>query len=55
MRRTCQLEDFCSQILQDGRGVYGSLGAYTHVELRALFEVPVDTADGELEGCENVK
>lgn len=49
MRRTCQFEDFCSEILQDSGGVHSSLCAYAQVVLRALFEVPVDTSDRELD------
>ena len=48
MQRTCQLEDFGGQIFQNGGGVHSSFGSYAHVVLRALFQVPMDTANGEL-------
>ncbi len=48
MQQTCQLEDFGGQILKNGGGVHSSFGSYAHVELRALFQVPVNTTDGEL-------
>ena len=47
--RTCELEDFCSEIFKDRGGVYRGFGAYADVVLRALLEVPVDTAHGELQ------
>ena len=36
------------EVFKNGRGVNGNFGADTHVVLIALFEVSVDTADGEL-------
>lgn len=46
--RTGELEDFGREILEDRGGVDGGLRAYPDVVLRALLEVSVDTADGEL-------
>ena len=53
-RRTGQLEDLGGEVLEDRGGVDGSLCADADVVLRALLEVPVDTADGELRSqCES--
>ena len=48
-RRTGQLEDLGGEVLEDRGGVDGGLCADADVVLRALLEVPVDTADGKLQ------
>lgn len=45
---TGKLENLGGEVLEDGRGVDGSLGSNTHVVLGADLEVTVDTSDGEL-------
>ena len=47
-RRTGQLEDLGGEVLEDRGGVDGGLCADADVVLRALLEVPVYTAHGEL-------
>ena len=47
-KRTCKLKHLRSEVLQDRRGVYGGFRAYPDVILRALLEVPMNTANGEL-------
>ena len=49
--RTGQLEHLGGEILEDRGGVNGGLCADADVVLRALLEVPVYTADGELSGA----
>lgn len=44
-----QLEHLGGEVLQNGRCVDGGLSTDTHVVLRAVLQVTVDTADGELE------
>ena len=48
LQHTCELEDFGSEVLQDGGGVHSGLGTNADVMLGALFEVPMDTTDWEL-------
>ena len=48
MGQTGKLEHLGGEVLEDGGRVHGGLRAYPHVVLRALLEVAVDTADGEL-------
>ena len=45
---TGKFEDLGGEVLEDRGGVDGGLRAYADVVLRALFEVSVDTAHGEL-------
>lgn len=44
-----KLENFSSQVLQDGSGVHGSGGTNTLLGGSASLQVSVDTTDGELE------
>ena len=46
--RTGKLEDLGGEIFKNRRGINGSFRAYADVVLRALLEVSVDTAHGEL-------
>ena len=50
-RRTGQLEHLGGEVLEDRGGVDGGFCADADVVLRALLEVPVYTADGELSGA----
>lgn len=49
MTYACELEDFGSQILENGGNVDSSLGADTHLVLGVCLEETLDTATGELE------
>jgi hypothetical protein len=49
LTHACQLKDFSSQVLEDGGGVDGSLGADAHLALGVGLEEALDTTAGELE------
>jgi hypothetical protein len=46
--RTCELQDFGREIFEDSRSIHGRFRADTDIILRALFQVSVNTANGEL-------
>jgi hypothetical protein len=48
-RRTCQFQDIGREVFKDRRSVNGGLRANAKVVLSVLFQVFVDTANGELE------
>lgn len=45
----CKLEDFGSQVLENGGDIDGSLGADAHLVLGVGLEETLDTTTGELE------
>lgn len=45
----CQLKHLSSEVLEDGRCVYGRCGADSVFGWHSLLEVSVDTADGKLQ------
>jgi hypothetical protein len=49
VRRTCQLEHFGREVLQNRTRIYRSFRTDPHVMLRALFQITMNTTDRELE------
>lgn len=50
MTYACELEDFSSQVLENGGDIDGSLGTNAHLVLGVLLEETLDTTAGELAG-----
>jgi hypothetical protein len=44
----CELQDFSSQIFEDGCDIYCSLGAHAHLALGVLLQETLDTAARKL-------
>jgi len=50
-RISSELQNFGSEILQNGSCIHGGFCSNSDVVLRALLQVTMDTADGELQPC----
>jgi hypothetical protein len=49
MTHSCELENFSSQVFENGGNVDGSLGSHAHFVLGVVLQETLDTTAGELE------